>query len=116
MPEHPARPRRIPMQRRLALGVLKRVTVFATVLIGVGLIAYGISTRHDAWAPSPAIWIAGIIFLWTIPLQACMIPGFPSAVRRMRRVTPESLGLLRPPRSLLPRTMRPIPAWQERAA
>ncbi|MBI4518396.1 MAG: polysulfide reductase NrfD [Deltaproteobacteria bacterium] len=116
MPEHPVRPPRIPMQRRKTLGVLKRVTAYATVLAGVGLIAYGISTRHDHFAPSPAIWIAGIICLWTIPLQVCMIPGFASAARRLRRATPGTLGLLRPPRNVVPKRVAAGVTWQERAA
>lgn len=82
-PQRPVRPPRIPLRQRFAFGVLKRVTTWATVLVGVALIAYGISTRHDIRAPSPMIWILGIVCLWTIPLQVCMIPGFPSA-HRMR--------------------------------
>jgi hypothetical protein len=116
MPERPVRPRRIPMHRRMTLGVLKRITACATVLIGVGLIAYGISTRHDYWTPSPAIWISGIIVLWTIPLQVCMIPGFPSAARRLRRATPGTLGLVRPQRNLVPSRVASDVPWQQRAA
>lgn len=99
VPEHPVRPPLISLRRRLILGVVKRVTVTATVLLGIGLISYGINSRNDIWTPAPAIWITGIVLLWTIPLQVCMIPGFPSAARRLRR--PVRGSLLRPPRSLL---------------
>lgn len=85
VPEHPARPPHIPMYRRRFLGTLKRVTVYATVILGISLIAYGISTRHNLRMPSPAIWIAGIVCLWTIPIQVCMIPGFPSVARRQKQ-------------------------------
>ncbi|MHB8874837.1 MAG: NrfD/PsrC family molybdoenzyme membrane anchor subunit [Myxococcaceae bacterium] len=94
-PEHPARPRRLTMRLRRSYGLLKRVTVPATLLTGVGLIAYGISTRHNIVMPSPAIWMAGIVVLWTIPLQITFIPGYPSA----ERVTAHGSrlqGLLRP--------------------
>ena len=114
MPERPVRPPHIPLYRRMTLGVLKRVSASSTVLIGVGLIAYGISTRNDPFAPSPAIWITGIVCLWTIPLQVCMIPGFPSAVRYMQRAASRNFGLVRPPRPLLPGRRDPI--WGQRAA
>lgn len=81
-PEHPVRAPRISLRRRSALGALKRVTIAATALAGAALIAYGISTRNDIRSPSPAIWITGIIVLWTIPLQACFIPGFALLQRR----------------------------------
>lgn len=81
LPERPARAPRMPMRQRFALGLLKRASVWATVMLGVGLVAYGISTRHDIRAPTPAIWISGILCLWTVPLQVCMIPGFPSVAR-----------------------------------
>jgi molybdopterin-containing oxidoreductase family membrane subunit len=83
VPDRPVRAPRIPFHRRSSLGVLKRVTICAAVLAGVALIAYGISTRHDVRASSPAIWISGIIVLWSIPLQACLIPGFASLERRL---------------------------------
>lgn len=82
VPERPVRARRLSLRRRARLAVLKRATIPATVVAGVALIAYGISTRHDVSAPSPALWIAGILCLWTIPLQACMIPGRRSLERR----------------------------------
>lgn len=83
VPERPVRAPRIPARRRAALGVVKRLTIATTVAAGVALIAYGISTRHDVRVPSPAIWISGILCLWTVPLQACLIPGFPSLARRL---------------------------------
>ena len=61
---------------------MKRITVFTTVAAGVSLIAAGIASRHDIQAASPATWILGIVCLWTIPLQVCIIPGFPSRARR----------------------------------
>lgn len=108
VPEHPVRAPRIPLHRRFSLGVLKRVTIGATALAGAALIGYGISTRHDIRAASPAVWISGIIVLWTIPLQACLIPGFASLQRRLprrpagqRRLAPSRtvVGLVGPSRS-----------------
>jgi molybdopterin-containing oxidoreductase family membrane subunit len=117
VPERPVRPFRIPPHRRVTLGVLKRIAVFATLAIGIGLIAYGIWSRHDVRAPSPAIWITGIVCLWTIPLQACMIPGFLSTAQRLRQRAPKPRGLSRPPRRAAPlRPPRPGPRWQTRVA
>lgn len=114
VPEHPAPPPRIASRRRRILGILKHSTVWATLAVGVGLIAYGIWTRNDIRAPSPAIWIAGILCLWTIPLQACMIPGFPSKARALLRPVSRTLRL--PRRSAAPvRHLRPSLSWQERA-
>ncbi len=81
VPENPVRPRAISAARRRKLGIFKRVLSFSTLAAGLGLIAWGISLRHDVRAPAPAIWIAGIVLLWTIPLQVCMIPGFSSKAR-----------------------------------
>lgn len=90
VPERPARPLRLPVRRQRAFGILKRVTIFATLALGIGLIVFGIASRHDVGIPAPAIWISGILCLWTIPLQACMIPPLPSpahlAARRTRRI------------------------------
>lgn len=116
MPEHPVRPPRITTYQRRVLGILKRVTSFASIALGVGLIVYGISTRHDIRASSPAIWISGIVCLWMIPLQVCMIPGFAFRVRRVRRAIPGASELVHPLKNLLPRRARSGLTWQKRAA
>ncbi len=92
VPEHPVRPVHIPISRRRLLGIVKRCTAWGTVLLGVALIAYGIWTRNNIRMPSPAIWMAGIVCLWTIPLQVCFIPGLPAQVRRVLRVTSSNLS------------------------
>jgi len=83
-PSNPACPWRISYRVRRRLGIAKRVSAVATLVLGIGLIAYGISTRHDVRAPSPLIWCAGIVCLWTIPLQICLVPGFVRARRRQQ--------------------------------
>lgn len=85
VPERPVRVRPLTAVRRRVFGVLKRITVPLTLLMGVGLIALGVWTRHDIRAHSPVIWISGIVTLWTIPLQVCFIPGFRLRARRHER-------------------------------
>ncbi|HEY7724389.1 MAG TPA: NrfD/PsrC family molybdoenzyme membrane anchor subunit [Anaeromyxobacteraceae bacterium] len=116
VPERPALPARIPEYRRRLFARGKRAAVWSTVLLGAGLIAYGVSTRHDIRAPSPAIWIAGILALWTVPLQICLAPGF--ALRRKAARAPPSAEArpARPPPAPRPaRTPRrpALPAFQE---
>ena len=61
------------------LGLIKRFTIPLTLLAGVGLIATGIITRETP--PAPAIWVLGIITLWSLPLQICILPKRESARR-----------------------------------
>ncbi|MBI5525293.1 MAG: polysulfide reductase NrfD [Deltaproteobacteria bacterium] len=97
-PACPARPPRITLGERRRWGALKRVSIGATLATGAGLIAAGIASRHRVEIPAPAIWISGIVCLWTIPLQACLLPGFPSAGRVRAHMARMEPGLLRAPR------------------
>lgn len=96
VPERPVRPRPLTARRRRLLGLLKRATITLTTISGITLIAYGIATRHDVRTSSPAIWISGIVLLWTIPIQACFIPGY--RLRTHHRVEPD-IPLARPVRA-----------------
>lgn len=82
MPERPIRAPRRTFGFKRAFGIFKRFSVAATAFTGASLIFYGIYTRHELRAHSPAIWITGIIVLWTIPLQICLMPGLPERRRR----------------------------------
>lgn len=54
------------------LSILKRITIPLTIMAGIGLIATGFITRETP--PAPAIWVSGILVLWTLPLQICLLP------------------------------------------
>lgn len=101
VPERPARRRRLSISTMQTFGVLKRITIATTLVAGVGLIAYGIYSRADVLTPAPAIWISGIICLWTIPLQACFFPGLPSQAMLLARRRQPNTGLIRPQRPVI---------------
>ncbi len=121
VPQRPVLPLRLTLYQRKVLGRLKRVLVVATALAGAGLMAYGFATREHP--PAPAIWMAGIVVLWLIPLEACMIPGY--VRRRPRKKGAEkvrSFGLLHLPQPVVtlvgaaeagPESMR-LRSWLER--
>lgn len=88
VPARPARPLRIPLSLQRAFGLAKRITIPATAAAGVFLIALGIALRAHVGTPAPAIWCAGIVVLWTIPLQVCFIPPLPSRRRVAARHAP----------------------------
>jgi len=64
---------------REALAIFKKITIPLTILAGLGLIAMGIMTRENP--PAPAIWVLGIVVLWTLPLQICVLPRREPAYR-----------------------------------
>lgn len=106
MPEHyvparPIRPRRLSLAIMRSFGVLKRITISITLVAGIGLIAYGIYSRRDVLTPAPAIWISGILCLWTIPLQVCLLPGLPSRARLLAHRARQQTGLIRPQRPVV---------------
>ncbi|MBI2838071.1 MAG: polysulfide reductase NrfD [Acidobacteria bacterium] len=101
VPARPVRPPRIRLATMRGLGFFKRATISFTLASGIGLIAYGIHSRFDVLTPAPAIWISGIVCLWTIPLQVCLIPGFPSRRHMLAHRARQEPALLRPPRPLV---------------
>jgi molybdopterin-containing oxidoreductase family membrane subunit len=61
----------------------KKLVVGTSIGIGVGLMAFGISHRAQPEIyHSPAIWISGIVVLWSVPFQICVVPE----VRKRRAV------------------------------
>lgn len=124
VPARPVRPFRISLLNRRRWGILKRITIFLTLAAGISLIAYGIHSRSDVLTPAPAIWISGILCLWTIPMQVCLIPGFPSRARLLANRRRKQNTLIRPQRPLVTavglaeRASSPIPIenWIDRHA
>jgi molybdopterin-containing oxidoreductase family membrane subunit len=67
--------RRLPS---LPMPVWKRICIGLTFCVGVGLIVTGLSNRLETeYLHAPATWIAGIVVLLTVPLQACILPEHP---------------------------------------
>jgi Ni/Fe-hydrogenase subunit HybB-like protein len=53
----------------------RRLLLALTPLVGVGLIAIGIVFRQ--LVPASAVWVTGIVLLFTVPLQICLPTGRP---------------------------------------
>lgn len=71
--EEVSRPLPTPLWRMLVVGT--------SVGIGVGLIAFGIWHRELAEVyHSPIFWLSGIVVLWSVPFQICVLPE----IRRKR--------------------------------
>jgi molybdopterin-containing oxidoreductase family membrane subunit len=65
--EEQARPHPMPVWKKVAVG--------SSLTAGVGLIAFGVSHRDFAEIyHSPVFWLAGIVVLWSVPFQICVLP------------------------------------------
>lgn len=79
-----------PLQTRRppSIPLWKALTVAASVLLGIGLIATGIYNRMDPeFFHPPAIWLSGIVTLLSVPFQLCVLPE-----RRLRQATERRAG------------------------
>lgn len=69
--------------RAVSMPLWKKLAVGTSLTAGVGLIAFGISHREFAEIyHSPVFWLSGIVVLWSVPFQICVLPE----VRRTRTV------------------------------
>ncbi len=94
LPEHPE-----PVQEAPAEGVpfWKTAVVGGSVTGGIALIAIGFATRMNPEIfHSPAIWLAGIVLLLTVPLQICALPDRRLTARAGSRHRVPHLAAMRP--------------------
>ena len=52
-------------------GILKKSLIYLTLLLGIGMIIFGLATREYDYAPVK--WLTGIFLLCVIPLEICII-------------------------------------------
>lgn len=61
---------------RWLVNPFRRLLLVVTPLMGVGLIVAGVVNRH--LVPASAVWVTGILLLFTLPLQICLPTGRPA--------------------------------------